>query len=432
MTKRLQKLMAERATVRSAMDALNAAADTESAGILQGEALTQYQAHEAKLTQIDESITREKRLIDSDRTAPVASGVPVVTNVHDRATDEPFQSLGEQLVAIARAQTPGGTVDPRLYGAASGASAGVGADGGFLIQKDFALDLNAKGTESGALSSRCDSSEIGANSDGLEVVTIDETSRATGSRWGGVQVYRRAEAETVTGSKVKFGTWERRLEDMMGIAYITERALQDASALGGVFARAYTDELGFKLDDEIFRGSGAGECQGVKNAACAVSVAKETGQTAATILAENVIKMWARVHPRSRARGAWFVNVECDTQLPLMQIGTGASGQLVYMPPGGLSGAQYGTIYGRPVIPIEHADALGTKGDISFLDLTEYKLITKGGVQADESIHVRFLYGERTFRWITRVNGAPKWKAALTPYKGSSTLSPFVFLDTRA
>jgi HK97 family phage major capsid protein len=369
---------------------------------------------------------------------PIAPTVRPLDGGDNGTKAGPFNSLGEQLRAIVAAGSPSGRVDPRLlmvnetYSAASGASATVGADGGFLIQKDHGVDLMAEGQSGGVLSSRCSSTEISANADGLEVVQFENTSRATGSRWGGVQVYRRAEAETVTATKPALENWALRLEDMMGLAYVTDRLSQDASALGQVFSEAFRDEFAFKIDDEIFRGNGVGQCQGILNAPATVSVAKETGQLADTIVAENVMKMWSRVHPRSRGRGIWVYNVECDVQLQQMMIGTGTSGQLVYMPPGGLSGAQYGSIYGRPVIAIEHASALGDVGDIAFLDLTQYKLITKGGISEDESIHVRFLYNEKTLRWNTRINGAPKVKSPITPYKGTATLSPFVTLAARA
>ena len=107
-------------------------------------------------------------------------------------------------------------------------------------------------------------------------------------------------------------------------------------------------------------------------------------------------------------------------------------GAPIYMPAGGLSGAQFDTLFGRPIVPIEQAEALGTKGDILLLDLGEYLLIRKGALETAESIHVRFLYGENTFRFTYRINGAPAWKTALTPYKGSATQSPFITLDTRS
>jgi HK97 family phage major capsid protein len=359
----------------------------------------------------------------------------------DREATEPM-AFGEMLQAVALA---GGADIPgvdranltkrlhSLHAAATGHSATVGSDGGFRVGLDTSADLMQKAYEYAQLASRCSTTEIGANSDGLESQFIKESSRATGSRLGGVRVYRGAEADSVTASKMQFGRFELRLEDMLAATYFTERSLQDASSLASVVSDGFRDEFAFVLDDEIVRGTGAGQCLGVTIAPATVSVTKETGQTAATLVAENVMKMWARCWGRSRLNSVWFYNQELEPQFQSMQIGTGTSAQLVYMPPGGLSNAQYGTLYGRPCIPIEQASAPGTVGDIMLLDLSQYKLITKGGLQNAESIHVRFLNNERCFRFTTRVNGKPTWDTALTPYKGSAsaTLSPFVVLGAR-
>ncbi len=77
-------------------------------------------------------------------------------------------------------------------------------------------------------------------------------------------------------------------------------------------------------------------------------------------------------------------------------------------------------------------ETLGTKGDVFLADLSEYLLIRKGALETAESIHVRFLYGENTFRFTYRINGAPAWKTALTPYKGTATQSPFLCVETRS
>lgn len=388
------------------------------------------------------SVEAAQREILKDRKAATPAAPIRVTPLDggDNGTKAgPFRSLGEQLLAI-RQHVPGQSSPSstklfqvqEMFGAATGASAGVGPDGGFLIQTDYANDLVKEGQSASVLASRCSSTELGANSDSLEVTYIDETSRATGSRWGGVQVFRAAEADTVTASKPKLGKWEVRIEDLRGLFYSTDRLDRDASALGQVVSEAFRDEFAFTVDDEIFRGNGVARCQGILTAGATVSVSKETGQTADTIVAENVIKMWSRVAPRSRARGIWVYNVECEVQLQQMQLGTGTSAQLLYMPAGGLSQAPHGTIYGRPAIAIEQASALGDLGDIAFLDLSRYKLITKGGIQEDQSPHVRFIYWENTWRWSVSINGAPKDKSAITPYKGSSTVSPFVTLAARA
>ena len=164
-----------------------------------------------------------------------------------------------------------------------------------------------------------------------------------------------------------------------------------------------------------------------------VTVAKEAGQPAATLQPENIIKMWSRCYNRSRLNSVWFINQDIEPQLFTLAIQVGTGGGTVYMPPGGLSSQPYGTLFGRPVIPIEQCATLGTTGDIVLADMSQYLLIDKGGVQSASSIHVRFVNDESVFRFVYRVDGQPIWHSPLTPYKGSSnTVSPFITLATRA
>ena len=83
------------------------------------------------------------------------------------------------------------------------------------------------------------------------------------------------------------------------------------------------------------------------------------------------------------------------------------------------------------MIPLEHADTVGTVGDIVLADLSQYLMIDKENIESAVSIHVRFIYDESTFRFVYRVDGAPWWNSALTPFKGTNTQSPFVALATR-
>jgi len=260
---------------------------------------------------------------------------------------------------------------------------------------------------------------------------VDETSRATGSRLGGVRVYRIAEAGTVEASQPKFGRQEIRLEDMMGLVYCTERLLRDATALETFINDAFAEEFAFVVDNEILRGSGSGQCLGILNSPALVTVPKETAQAAGTIVFENVSKMWSRMWARSRANAVWYINQDCEPSLQNMSVVSGVSGVPVYLPPGGLSTAPYATLYGRPVIPIEQCDTVGNLGDIILADFSQYILVRKGDIQPASSIHVKFVYNERAFRFILSINGQSAWKNCLSPFKGTNTLSPFVALAAR-
>ena len=362
--------------------------------------------------------------------APVAITKPAEV----KSQPEAFKSFGEQLDAVRRAMTPGYSIDRRLteQKAISGMSETVTEDGGYLVQTDFATELLRRTYDTGVLTSRVRRLPIGANSNGITVNAVAETSRATGSRWGGVQVYWREEAGTVTNKQPAFRRMKLELNSLMGLCYATDELLADATAMSGVISQAFAEEFAFVLDDAIIRGSGNGQPLGILNSNAYVSVTKESNQLADTIYWENVLKMWSRLWSRSRTNSAWFVHQDTLPQLATMAQVVGVGGVPVYLPATGAAAQPYSTLFGRPVIEIEQADTVGDQGDIMLADLSQYVMIEKGGMESATSIHVRFLYAENTFRFILRTDGQPIWHSPLTLYNSSVTVAPFVVLDARA
>jgi HK97 family phage major capsid protein len=344
-----------------------------------------------------------------------------------------FDSLGEMLQAVRTAAFQPHSVDPRLINrAASGAAGAVPSDGGFLVDSDFSGEVLKKVHMAGQLAQRVRRVPISANSNGLRINAIDETSRATGSRNGGVQVYWAAEAGTTTAKKPKFRRIEMDLQKLFGLFYATDELMQDAGALSTEAERSFLEEFAFTFDDCILRGDGVGKPLGILNSPALITVAKETNQVSATLTTNNLLAMWSRLAPGSESNAVWLINKDVWPQLPLLNIPVStAGGALVFMPAGGISGNQYSTLLGRPVVVCEQASTLGTVGDVVLADLSEYLWIEKGGIQSASSIHVNFLTDEMVFRWTVRVNGQPIWDKPLTPYKGTNTVSPFVTLATR-
>jgi len=343
-----------------------------------------------------------------------------------------FASPGEFFQAVMRAGTPGGMVDPRLSTrAASGLSEGIPSDGGFLVGTDVSNELLKNVWDSGMILPKVSKTTLSGNSNSMIFNGLDETSRVNGSRAGGIVVYTAAEAEEKTASKPKFRRINLSLKKFIGLCYATDELMEDGSALAQVINEGFKDEFDFKMTDQIINGSGAGEALGILNSGCMVSVAKETGQAANTIVYENVLNMWSRLMARSRTNAIWVINQDCEPQLNQMSIAVGTGGVPVYMPAGGASASPYSTLFGRPVVPIEHCATVGTTGDIMLCDFSQYKAIDKGGMKSDISMHVRFIYDEQTFRFVYRFDGQPVLGSAITPYKGSNTLSHFVKLDSR-
>lgn len=351
-----------------------------------------------------------------------------------REEKKPWASSGEFFRCVANAAN--GRMDERLSAslreerAASGMSEGVLSDGGFLIPPEFSGVMLHDAIETGMLSSKCRKQVMSRTN--LTIPGVDETSRANGSRWGGIQTYWENEADELTSSKPKFRQINMKAKKLTGLIYMTDELMEDAPAIESFIGDGFKNEFGFKMDDSIIRGTGAGDPLGILNAGCLVSQAKETGQSSATITGKNVMKMFKRMLPRSLSNAVWYINQECWEQIFSLSMEIGTGGIPLFIEAGKLPNAPYGSILGRPIQPIEQCEALGTVGDILFADLGAYILATKGGIQQASSIHVKFLTAQTAFRFILRVDGEPLRASALTPYKGSDTLSSFVVLATRS
>lgn len=405
----------------------------------------------SELASVNAEIAREEVLMEERRSMDSAGNLnqdtpaESIARVPAEARKEPekFKSFGEQLIAIARAGMPGKqSPDNRLVMAAgpTGMNESVGSEGGFLVQTDFQQALMDDLYANGDLLSLIAPGKIGLgpNSNGIRLNGVDETSRANGSRAGGIQAFWTGEAQQKTASQPKFRQIAMELDKLTGLCYATDEALADAAILEPFINEAFNTEFTFKLEDAILNGSGAGMPLGVLNSGALVTVPIESSQASATLLSMNILRMWARLPARSRKNAVWLINPDVEPMfgtltLPVFnkdssQIVGGIAPFVSYVPP---TDSAFAKLQGRPVIPTEYNNTLGGIGDIVLMDPTQYLMIDKGQMQTASSIHVRFIFDETAFRFVYRANGQPKWRTARTPYKGSNSQSPFVTLGAR-
>lgn len=349
-----------------------------------------------------------------------------------------FRSLGEMLMAVIRSEMPGAqrSVDPRLQRVeetrASGMNEGVGSEGGFLVPPNFSSQLIAPVWEDPEVLSKVNKISLTSGND-FSCPRINESSREDGSRYGGIRLYQVAEAGSKTPSKPDLGLFELKCKKTAGLIYLTDELMADVGALEGYIKAMFPPEFQFYVINLLINGTGAGQALGILNAGCLVSQAKESGQVAATVVTENIVKMYSRMMPGSLKNAVWHINQDVMPSLFTMGIQVGLGGAPIFMPAGGLSQSPYNTLLGRPIIPLEQCSTLGTVGDIIFADWSQYWAIDRGEIQQASSIHVRFVYDETALRFVYRFDGAPWRASAVTPHSGSSnTLSPFVVLATRS
>ena len=250
---------------------------------------------------------------------------------------------------------------------------------------------------------------------------------------GGIQVYRRAEADTVSPTRMETEQIVYSTTPLMGIAYATNELLRDSPiSFAALLSQAFGDAFVDKKMRERLGGTGVGELLGFLNEPSLISISKETNQTAATFVYDNALKMLARLWVVAGSRPVWLMNRTMMPQLPKLNVDVGQGGSAVFM--GGASDA-HGPIpdrlLGHPIIYTEYCQALGTKGDVMLINGSEYLEANWQPMQGVSSTHVRFSNNETTFKFFEENDARSWWRTALTPVNGD-TLSPFVTLNERA
>lgn len=350
-----------------------------------------------------------------------------------RDESHPFKSMGE----FFRCVREGGNTPqqhPKLqeyakkyqahYKAApTGLNETLGSDGGVLIPPQFVNQLLMNVWDNNIMER---TTLFPMTSNRLAIPAVDETSRANGQRYGGVEARWRGEAENPGTTKPKFAQVELVPEDLTVIVRATNDLMDDAGpALETFLTEVCSRELRFKTGDAVFNGDGVGKPLGFMNSPALVT---HTRAGANAVSTDDIVEMYARRLGNS-AGYAWFYNQEVEPQLFQLTIGTGGSTQPVFLPPGGLSAAPFATILGRPAFSTEFNAALGSQGDVTLVDLSQYLMGSRGGMQSAVSMHVFFLTSEQAFRFTMRLDGKPWQKKPITPFKGTNTLSAFVALN---
>jgi HK97 family phage major capsid protein len=342
-----------------------------------------------------------------------------------------FRDEREFLGAVMASSRKGGTVDPRLISNAptTYGQEGVGADGGFAVPPDFRANIIEKVMGETSLLSRTDQWITTSNA---VTVPVDETTPWQSS--GGIQAYWESEGGQKTQSKPALKGVQVKANKIICLVPLTDELLEDAPSMFNYVNRKAPVKIDFKINDAIINGSGVGQPLGILQSAGTVTVEAESGQAPDTVTYGNVVDMWGRLAADARSRAVWLANSDIESgQLMRMSFpGTGTAVP-VYLPPGGLAGAPYGTLLGRPVITSEAMPALGDAGDLVLADMSQYMSVVKnGGLKQDVSIHVWFDYDITAFRFVLRVGGQPWWNSPIERLGGQAAKSYFVKLGARA
>lgn len=310
------------------------------------------------------------------------------------------------------------------------ASSGEPASGGFLVPEAFRAELLSLSLEASVVRPRA--RIVPMETSRVIYPFIDDTSHAT-NVFGGVQGYWTPESGAMTDVAATFGRLALEAWKLTAFANVPNELIADSAVSFEAFIRStFPQALAYFADVAFLSGNGAGQPLGILTSgnAARVSVAKESGQAADTIVWENIVKMYSRMLPQSLGSAVWVVSPDVFPELATMALSVGTGGGPVWLNNG--VGGPPATILGRPVVISEKVENLGDQGDINFIDFQYYLVGDRQAMTVASSEHFRFQNGETSFKFVERLDGRPWLQSALTPRNGGPTLSPFVTLDARA
>lgn len=340
--------------------------------------------------------------------------------------DSHWPNLAEYLVAVSPQSIQRNGIPEILTKVFS---ENVGSEGGFLVPEEFRVELLRIALEQAVVRPRAKVIPMAGLT--ARIPAIRDASHAT-SVFGGVQASWLGEAaDTSTVREPTFMQLVLTARKLTGFTRASNELIADSAiSLEAIISELFPAAIAYFEDEAFMNGTGAGQPLGIINADALVSVAKETGQAATSLVYDNLVKMYSRMLPQSLNRAVWVMHPNTFPQLANLSVSVGTGGSAVWL--ANAAGGAPATIFSRPIVFSEKCQTLGTAGDVYFADFGYYLIGDRMALQIAASAHSRFANDQTDWRFVQRVDGRPWVTTALTPRYGTTTLSPFVALAARS
>jgi HK97 family phage major capsid protein len=207
-----------------------------------------------------------------------------------------------------------------------------------------------------------------------------------------------------------------------------ELLMDSPMALAPLLQTLLFESLGFREDYDCLMGNGVNKCLGVLNSANAALIST-TRTITSHLTFDDAVAQYTSMLPSSLNTAIWTCSPSAFRDVMKFSVVVGLGGSTVMLgnyP--GQSGVQAPPAYllGRPIFISEKVPALGTAGDLAFVDYSYYLLgdrmqptLTTSDQRYFETYQTAFLLSER-------LDGQPWLSTTLTAANNSDTLSAYV------
>jgi HK97 family phage major capsid protein len=297
-----------------------------------------------------------------------------------------------------------------------------GEDGGFAVPDEFRTSILNVPPYEAIVRPRATVLPPGDNPDSkLEIPALRQG--ATGILAGfSFTAVAEGTAGTAISPKLDLVTLEP--QRMSGYVVVANSLLRNATAMSAFIESEFRRSKAALEDYWFIQGNGGGTYPlGFLNSPAALSV---TRGTASTIAFADVANMLAKSIAINT--GIWICSQSALPQIIQLKdsvgnaifISSGNAGAVPSLP---------ATLFGRPIYFTFRQPALGTKGDLMFVDPSYYLIKDGSGPYVQASEHVAFTSDQTYIKMTFFLDAQPWVKTAVVMDDGTTTASPYVILN---
>lgn len=364
---------------------------------------------------IDEDVAREERM------QALEMNQARTEEAEKRGTE--FRNFGEFLQASR--WNPG---DPRLVRMQARDVEGramdmtTGAEGGVLVPPTYMETIMQVTPQQAVFRPRATVIPAGTPPDSAMIIpTLDQSG--TQGVYAGVTVKWLAEGATKAETAPALKDIQLFPREVAAYVTVTDKLLRNAEAASTLVTNLLRKAIIGSEEAAFGNGNGVGKPTGIINHASALTVNRTTANS---VVYNDLVAMLAKM---------WFddsqpVFIANQTCLPKLMTMTTPLGQLVWQP-----SAREGfpsTLLGYPLLLNQRQPALGTKGDLMFVDLPKYLIKDGSALAIEASPHVYFTNNKTVIKAYWNVDGMPWLTDSILSEDGVTRLSPFMVLDVVA
>jgi HK97 family phage major capsid protein len=373
----------------------------------------------------EKDIERRRKLAEMEAASQRGKG-----GYTSRGGEPHFANIAEMFSAIAALKRDGQR-DERLdtLFEKREQTMGVGATGGYALPEQFDSDVKEVKAASAIVRPRATVIPPGEPPDAkLTFPALDQT--AAENMYGGVTVTHTGEGVTMDETTAKLRECSLEPKEISAYIVVTDKLLRNWQQAATFVTRTLSTAMAGTEDLDFISGDGINKALGYINSGASISYARAVANQVAFADAYGMLAR-ALMRDGSSASYVWLAS---QTIIPQLATMVDAGSHAVWLGGTGVKNAAAGpipsTLLGFPIIFSDRCPALGSKGDLSLVDLSYYLVKDGSGPFVASSEHVFFTSNKTVFKIVWNVDARP-WLTEPIPLEGSTsnTVSPFVVLN---